>query len=97
MPSTQEVSTGTNAVKFLRPLQLATWWNALSVPASKITGVLALARIPGLPASRTTSGTFAAARIPDLAHSKIEFPTISQANFEALATYVDGRLYLIEE
>ena len=58
VPSTQEVATGTNATKFIRPLQLATWWNALSVPASKITGVLALARIPGLPASRTTSGTF---------------------------------------
>ena len=81
VPTTAQVAAGTNSTRFIRPLQLATWWDNLSVAASKITGTLALARIPGLPANRTTSGTFAAARIPDATATqggKVELSTSAE-------------------
>lgn len=40
--------------------------------ASDITGTLATARIPNIPASQTTSGVFSTARIPTLPVSRIE-------------------------
>ena len=50
---------------------VAAWWAALSIPASKITGVLATARIPNLSAAKINSGILAVARIPNLSASKI--------------------------
>ncbi len=51
---------------------LRTWLqNNFSLAASRITGTLAVGRIPSLAASKITSGVFAVAQIPALAISKI--------------------------
>ena len=64
----QETTTGDQSLTKVLTVrrgwqQVAAWWNSgVSIAASRITGTLNIARIPSLPASRTTSGTFPIAR-----------------------------------
>ena len=52
--------------------KLWNWWNSISVPASKITGVLATARIPNLSAAKITSGMLAFGRLPAATEAEAE-------------------------
>ena len=52
--------------------KLWTWWNSISVPASKLTGVLATARIPNLSASKITSGMLGFGRLPAATQTEAE-------------------------
>ena len=78
---------------------LWTWWNALTIlaskipnlPASKITsGVLGTARIPNLTAAKITSGILAVGRIPNLAASKITSGTMSAARLPDASATAEG-------
>lgn len=61
----------------------ASGMSVLGCPASGITGTLAAARIPGLAASKITSGTFNTDRIPNLNASKINAGTLDDARIPA--------------
>ncbi len=70
------------------------------ISAAKITGVLSASQIPGLDASKITSGSFNVARIPDLDASKIttgsfleaQIPSLSQSKITGLTTALAGKV-----
>ena len=90
LASQGEVNAGADAVKPVTPATLGGWWNQLSVPASKLSGLISLARIPSLPASRITSGVLALARIPGLPASIITSGALAVARIPSLPASILG-------
>ena len=56
----------------------------VDMAATKLTGTIATARVPSLPASQITSGTFATARVPSLPASQITSGTFNTARIPSL-------------